>query len=142
MVSATLPDLSRLSIVIIDENTDNLEVFATFLRACGAHVVAGRSLDLALRYLDATSVDVIMSDVSVLPSGGAQFVDRVRRIPAHTSTPILAVTGWTEKDVRPAECGFAAFMQKPVDLDRLGAEILRLARAAAPAARLTSSGGA
>ena len=134
----TLPDLSRLSLVIVEESTDNLDLFVTFLRACGAHVVAAGNVDVALRDLTATSADVIMTDVSVLPMGGAQFIDRVRSIPRHRNTPILAVTGWREKDVRPAECGFTAFMQKPIDLDRLGAEILRLARPPVPAAGLRS----
>ena len=136
----TLPNLSRFSIVILEENTDNLDVLATFLRACGAHVVAARNADVALRYLKVTSADVIMSDVSVLPEGGAQFVEFVRSIPRHRSTPILAVTGWSEKDVHPSECGFTAFMQKPIDLDRLAREILRLSRVAAPAAALPSLG--
>lgn len=131
--ASQLPDLSRLSIVILEEDTDNREVFATFLRACGAHVVPTRTVDLALRYLELTSVDVIMTDLAVLPASGAQFTDAVRRIARHEHTPILAVTGWAEKDVSTAECGFTAFMQKPVDLDRLGAEILRLSRRATPA---------
>jgi CheY-like chemotaxis protein len=136
----TLPDLSRLSIVILEEDTDNLDVFATFLRACGAHVVAARNVDVALKYLTITSADVIMSDVSVLPGGGAQFVECVRSIPRHRSTPILAVTGWSEKDVHPSECGFTAFMQKPVDLDRLAREVLRLSRVAVSAVALPSLG--
>ncbi|HEY7518895.1 MAG TPA: response regulator [Methylomirabilota bacterium] len=136
-----LPDLSQLAIVIVEGDTDNRDVFATFLRACGAHVVAARSADVALRYLAAASADVIMSDVSVLPSG-EQFIDHVRSMPRHRRTPLLAVTGWTEKDVSPAECGFTAFMQKPVDLDQLGTEILRLARVGAGAAGLASPGGA
>jgi CheY-like chemotaxis protein len=137
-----LPDLSRSSIVIVEENTDNLELFATFLRACGAHVVAAQNAEVALQYLTVTSADVIMTDVSVLPMGGAQFIDCVRSIPRHVSTPILAVTGWRENDVRPAECGFTAFMQKPVDLDRLAVELLRLSRVAVPAAGLQAFGDA
>jgi CheY-like chemotaxis protein len=128
-----LPDLSRLAVVIVEANTDNLDVFATFLRACGARVVGARSVELALRQLGVSPADVIMTDVSVLPLGGGQFIEAVRGIPHHRMTPIVAVTGWTEKDVRPAECGFTAFLQKPVDLDHLGAEILRLSRAGAGA---------
>ena len=134
-----LPDLSRLAIVIIEDDPDNRDVFATFLRECGAHVVAARTVDVVLRYLELTSVDVIMTDVAVLALGGRPFIARVRGIPRHASTPILAVTGWAEKDIRPAESGFTAFMQKPVDLDHLGAELLRLSRAAAP--RLSLLGG-
>jgi CheY-like chemotaxis protein len=134
-VTPMIPDLTALSILIIEKDSDNRDVFATFLRACGARVVATGTVDGALRYLDTTSVHVIMSDVSMLPAGGAAFVEAIRGLARHRHTPILAVTGWTEKDVRPAECGFTAFMQKPVDLDRLGAEILRLSRAAAAGGR-------
>jgi CheY-like chemotaxis protein len=127
----SVSDLSARSIVVVEENIDNLDVFAAFLRGCGAHVFAAQCVDVALQYLSASAVDVIMTDVSVLWPDAAAFVDRVRSIPRHETTPILAVTGWTEKDVHPAECGFTAFMQKPVDLDRLAAELLRLAGAGA-----------
>lgn len=77
--------------------------------------------------------------VSDLASRSIVVIDRVRSIPRHVTTPILAVTGWTEKDVHPVECGFTAFMQKPVDLDRLAAELLRLARAGAPVSARVAS---
>jgi CheY-like chemotaxis protein len=96
-------------------------------------------VDVALQYLRVSAVDVIMTDVSVLRPGAAAFVDRVRSIARHETTPILAVTGWTEKEVHPAECGFTAFMQKPVDLDQLAAELLRLARAGVPVSARVAS---
>lgn len=135
----SVSDLASRSIVVIEENIDNLDVFAAFLRGCGAHVLAAQCVDVALQYLGVSAVDVIMTDVSVLRLGAPAFVDRVRSIPRHVTTPILAVTGWTEKDVHPVECGFTAFMQKPVDLDRLAAELLRLARAGAPVSARVAS---
>ena len=137
--TSSVSDLASRSIVVLEENIDNLEVFAAFLRGCGAHVFPAHSVDIALQYLRVSAVDVIMTDVSVLRLGAAAFVDCVRSIPRHKTTPILAVTGWTANDVHPAECGFTAFMQKPVDLDRLGTELLRLARAGAPVSARVAS---
>jgi|SRR5688572_27904001 len=135
----SISDLASRSIVVVEENIDNLDVFAAFLRGCGAHVFAAHCVDAALQYLSVSAVDVIMTDVSVLRLGAAEFIDRVRSMPRHTTTPILAVTGWTEKDVHPVECGFTAFLQKPVDLDRLGAELVRLARGGAPVSARVAS---
>lgn len=125
-----LSDLSGLSLVVVEDDQDNLDVLEMFLTHCGARVAAIRTAQAAIEYLGVNRADVIMTDVSVLPSGARHFITEVRSISHHKTTPVIAVTGWPEKDVRPTESGFAAFLQKPIDLDRLSTTILRLVRPA------------
>lgn len=47
-----LPDLSGLTLLIVDDNDDSLEVLSTFLRSCGAHVLEARNGPAALAYVD------------------------------------------------------------------------------------------
>lgn len=124
------PDLSGLSLVVVEDNEDNLEVLETFLRYCGARVEGKRTAAAALDFLSAEGADAILTDVTLLPAGAVEFIDRIHAIHQHSATPIIAVTGRTEKEVRPVESGFAAFMQKPIDLDRLCVMILRLVQPA------------
>lgn len=39
----SVSDLASRSIVVVEENIDNLDVFAAFLRGCGAHVLRSAS---------------------------------------------------------------------------------------------------
>jgi hypothetical protein len=38
-----LPDLSGLTVLVVDDNDDAVEVLTTFLKACGADVLFARS---------------------------------------------------------------------------------------------------
>ena len=48
MLSPDLPDLSGLTLLIVDDSDDSLEVLGTFLRSCGAHVLEARNGPAAL----------------------------------------------------------------------------------------------
>jgi two-component system CheB/CheR fusion protein len=126
MRALDLPDLSRLIILVVDDNNDSLEMLGTFLRACGAHVLQASSALEALTYIDTESqIDVLITDVSMPHIDGVELVRRLRRHPARASIPAIALsgfpalvrTGFYEYYKDPG--GFDAFLRKPADLDEL-----------------------
>ena len=115
-----LPDLSGLTILVVDDNDDSLNVVSTFLRACRAHVLEARGALSALSYVETqTRIDVIVSDVSMPAMDGVEFVRRLRSHPKGRSIPAIALTGFYEQYMDTAIAGFNAFLRKPVDFDRL-----------------------
>jgi CheY-like chemotaxis protein len=121
-------DLSGLSLLIVENDDDNRDVFAVFLGQCGARVAVAQTAAAALEHLAAHRADAILTDVSVLSDRPQEFIERVRTIADHKTAAVIAVTGWTAKDVRPVESGLAAFVQKPVDLDALSRLIRSVVR--------------
>lgn len=126
MRALKLPDLSRLVILIVDDNDDALEMLSTFLRACGAHVLQASSALDALTCIDTQSgIDVVITDVSMPHIDGVELVRRLRRRPGGRSIPAIALsgfpalvrTGFYEYYKDPD--GFDAFLRKPADLDEL-----------------------
>jgi|SRR5919108_1144352 two-component system CheB/CheR fusion protein len=128
--SPQLPDLSGLTVLVVDDDEDAIDVLTTTMHACGADVLFARSAPEGLAYLDTTpQVDVVVTDISMPRIDGYEFTRKIRAhsSPAHRSVPVIALTGFHQTYVITET--FDAFLQKPVDLDRLGAVIkLLLAR--------------
>jgi two-component system CheB/CheR fusion protein len=115
-----LPDLSGLSVLVVDDDADALEVLSTFLSACGAHVLFARSASSGLTYLEtAPRLDAVITDLSMPGMDGVEFVGKIRQHPtaSRRRIPVIALTGF-EKDYLQTEA-FDAYLRKPVDLDRL-----------------------
>jgi CheY-like chemotaxis protein len=120
-----LPDLSRLTLLVVDDNHDSVEVLAAFLRACGAHVLQARTGYGALAYVDtAPKLDAIVTDLAMPEMDGLGLLNRVRAHPQRSQLPVIALTGHYE-DYANAD-GFAAFLKKPVDFDQLCGAIMAL----------------
>ena len=121
---AGLPDLSGLTILVVDDTEDALDLLSGYLTACGAHVLAAANGLAALTYL-ATNVhiDVVVSDLTMPYMDGAQLLRWIRAEEGRCRVPVVALTGYpkryVEKDAR-----FDAFLEKPVNLDRL-CEVIR-----------------
>jgi len=82
-----------------------------------------------LAYLDTTpQLDVVVTDISMPRIDGYEFTRKIREhsSPAHRSVPVIALTGFHERYVITET--FDAFLQKPVDLDRLCA-VIKILRA-------------
>jgi len=128
--SLDLPDLSGLTILIVDDNDDSLEMLATFLRACGSHVLAARGALTALSYVETQArIDVIVSDLSMPAIDGVEFVQRLRDHRKGRAIPAIALTGFYEQYMDTAGAGFNAFLRKPVNFDSLCATIRDLTAA-------------
>ena len=119
-------DLSGLDVLVIENDTDNRDVFSVFLHSCGANVMTAETADAALEWVGRRHIDAIITDVSVLRrSGICESLSRIRGMPQYKDTPIIAVTGWAQKHL-PEAAEFTAFIQKPVDLDKLAMTIRQL----------------
>ena len=73
--------------------------------------------------------DVLVLDIRMPGLDGFQVCRRIKADPATRSTRILAMSGYAEADTttRVFEAGADAFLEKPIDLKCLRAEVDRLA---------------
>ena len=118
MSPSDLPDLSGLTLLVVDDNDDSLDMLTTFLQACGSRVLQARNAAAALAYVGTQEqIDVVITDMSMPQVDGVELVRRVwQRRP---SLPAIALTGFYEEYTDTRTAGFAAFLQKPVNLDEL-----------------------
>jgi CheY-like chemotaxis protein len=122
-----LANLTGLTLLVVDDNDDNLDMLGTFLRACGAHVLQARNAGSALAYVSTTTrIDAIITDLAMPTMDGVELARRVRQLPGRQSTPVIALTGFYEKYMNTHAARFDAFLRKPVNLDELCKTVLTL----------------
>jgi signal transduction histidine kinase/ActR/RegA family two-component response regulator len=128
--------LTGLRLLLVDDDSDALELLATVLRQRGADVVAVGTARDAVRVLENGSIDVIVSDISMPVEDGYAFMRRVReRDAALGHVPAVALTAHARpEDTRHAfVAGFEAHVAKPIDPAVLAQVIAKLAGRAAAA---------
>jgi two-component system CheB/CheR fusion protein len=124
---SNLPDLSGLTILVVDDNDDALEILGTLLRACGAHVLQARNAPAALAYVETEAkIDAVVTDLSMPAMDGVELVRRIRQSRPMRSIPAIALTGFYEHYMDTHAAAFDAFLRKPVNFDELCKTIRRI----------------
>jgi carbon storage regulator CsrA len=118
----TLPKITRNTALLVEDNANERELLAGFLRLAGFEVAtAGDGAD-ALDYLATQKrPDVMLLDMKMPRCDGLTTVQRIRSTPALAGLKIYAVTGATATDlkVQANETGVDCWFAKPVDPEHL-----------------------
>jgi signal transduction histidine kinase len=126
-----LAGLSRLRVLVVDDDPDSREVVREVLEQAGAVVATAGSTPEALRSIAERPPDVLLSDLGMPGEDGYQLMRRVRALDpvAGGSVPAAALTAYTQAENRRAaqEAGFQGYLAKPIDPAELTAAVARLA---------------
>jgi len=118
-----VPALPGVSVLVVDDNLDALEVLEAALTAAGADVRRASSGAEALELWQEKPSDVLLCDLAMPHMSGFQLLARIRDLDrvAGRVTPAIAVTAHaTEEQVaRSVQAGFQVHITKPVDANRL-----------------------
>jgi CheY-like chemotaxis protein len=121
-----------LVVLIVDDDTDALDLLVRVLQNRNAQVVRAESAAEALEVLQRSRPHVMVSDINMPDEDGFSLMLRVRALPAEQGgfTPAIALTALNqESDRRRAlSAGFWRHLPKPVDANLLCAEVSRLGR--------------
>jgi CheY-like chemotaxis protein len=133
--AGSLPELSGLHLLVIEDDEDARELLIEVFQFAGATVTACRDAYAGLESLDARRPDVIVCDLALPRMDGLAFLRALREHPdANTrKTPMIAVTAYYElyspNELRAMGC--EAYMTKPLSLDRICAAVGKLGFVAA-----------
>jgi two-component system, cell cycle response regulator DivK len=120
-----------VTVLLVDDYADALEVWELFLSAAGFTVGTATDGVAGLEKARLLRPDVIVMDLQMPGLSGAEVAQALRADPATRHIPLIAATGHSRtllSDARAA--GFDSIIVKPCDPDELVAEIRRLAGAA------------
>jgi CheY-like chemotaxis protein len=126
----TRPDFSKHSVLIIDDEPDGREFPAQVLEDCGATVMRADSIAAAKDYVSKSQFDLIVTDLALPGEDGAEFLKWLRRQPRERGGSTLAVTVTAfHEDYPPANVtGWAAYFQKPIEIQQFVMTIADLMR--------------
>ncbi len=128
---ATIPEdaLLGLSVLVVDDEADVREAFATVLARYGARVRAAASVSEAMAALQEAIPDVLVSDLGMPGEDGYDLIRQVRMLPAERGAglPALAVSAYASPADRQKAIshGFRMHLAKPVALAELVTEVAR-----------------
>lgn len=112
----TESDLSWASVLLVDDNEQNLELLAAYLEDLGCPVKVARDGQEALEQMARHQPDLVFLDVMMPRMSGFQTCERIKRDPATKDIPVVMVTALNEiGDVeRAVDSGADDFLTKPV----------------------------
>ncbi|MGE0802571.1 MAG: response regulator [Lautropia sp.] len=130
--AGTVASLHGVSVLLVDDHSDLLDVQHRLLSDAGAEVTIAGSAAEGLEYLRARRFDVLLSDLGMPGMDGYELIDHVRTrlgIDA-TRLPAAAITAFVrpEDQQRALQAGYQACLTKPVAAGDLEYLVYRLAR--------------
>lgn len=108
---------SRKTVLLVEDNEDNLVIYTTILRFGGYRVVQARDGRAALDAARTVAPDLILMDVSIPYVDGLEVTRRLKSDPATRPIPIIALTAHalpSDRD-RAFEAGCDGYISKPAE---------------------------
>jgi two-component system, chemotaxis family, chemotaxis protein CheY len=117
-------------ILIIDDSESIREVVSFTLENAGHDVLKGVDGKDALKFLDGTPLDLIITDLHMPNMDGIEFIKAARAIDAYQFVPILFLTteSQTAKKMEAKEAGATGWIIKPFVPEKLLAAISKVVR--------------
>jgi CheY-like chemotaxis protein len=108
-------------ILVIDDEAANLALARTLLESEGFVVHVARDAISAFDVLKVVDPALILMDIQLPGMDGWELTRRLRRNPATSHIPVIALTAYGTKgdDERAQEAGCVAFIAKPVSTRQL-----------------------
>jgi CheY-like chemotaxis protein len=121
--------LTGVRVLVVDDDEDTADLFATALTACGADIVTARSASEALRVIAARVPDVVVTDIAMPDADGYWLVREIRQLAdaRARAVPVVAVTAFGRQHfrARALAAGFVEHLEKPVDPEVLCLAVAR-----------------
>lgn len=121
-VSSEERELSKIQVLLVDDESDTLDVTRYLLEGAGATVKTADSAAAALEVIQKERFDVLVSDIGLPFQDGFALMREVRaRGFGADALPAIALTGYASSSDarRSSAAGFQVHMAKPVDAQAL-----------------------
>jgi signal transduction histidine kinase/ActR/RegA family two-component response regulator len=114
-------------VLVVDDNVDNADSLALYLRQRGHLVDTAYDGDVACRAAERFRPNVVLLDIGLPKLGGHEVCRYIRRQPWGVDMQIIAQTGWGQDTdrLRSRDAGFDAHLVKPIAPAELLALIAR-----------------
>lgn len=114
-------DIQSWTILIVDDEPDNLNVARKILAFNGAQILTATNGEEGLAMMADAVVTFVLLDLSMPKMDGWEMYQRVRANGTLKATPIIALTAHAmeEDRKRALEMGFDGYITKPFRIDTL-----------------------
>ncbi|CAY75458.1 sensor histidine kinase/response regulator [Erwinia pyrifoliae DSM 12163] len=119
--------LLPLRVMAVDDNPANLKLIGALLEEQVADIVLCDSGEAAIAQARLQHLDIILMDIQMPDIDGIRASERIRELPQHTNTPIVAVTAHAMDGERQQlmKAGMNDYLAKPIDEQKLSRLLAR-----------------
>ena len=111
-------DLSGLSVLVVDDEPDSLELVQQVLAETRATILTAMNAQEALHSVERHHPDLVISDIGMPMTDGFELIRQVRALHDQraAAVPAIALTAFSRKEdqQRALEAGFDEFLAKPL----------------------------
>lgn len=117
----------RFTVLYIEDNSESRLLVRRVLQADGYDVIEASSAEEGLDLAQTHVPDLILVDINMPEVDGLTLTHHLKKNPQFMSIPIVAMTANVMKGdrERTLEAGCDGYIQKPIDVDILPAQIAR-----------------
>lgn len=122
--------MDKATILYIEDNAENRLLVRRILQADGYEVLEATDGPSGLETARRSRPDLILLDINLPRVDGYQMVGLLRQVPGIARVPIVALTANVMKGdrERTIAAGCTGYIQKPIDVDTLPAQIAAFLR--------------
>ena len=126
--STVAPDLTSASILLVDDNLQNLELMQAYLEDLGTELRTAMDGVAAIEAMEADPPDLVLLDVMMPRMSGFEVCQKIKSQPGTRDIIVIMVTALNEVGdfERAVECGTNDFITKPVNKVELVARVRSL----------------
>jgi two-component system, cell cycle response regulator DivK len=130
-----MTDYPKKTILLVEDNEDNLVVYRTILEHVGYRVLEARDGEEGVSRARSDLPDLILMDISIHKIDGWEATQRLKKDETTRAIPIIALTAHAlEEDRQKAtQAGCDGYLAKPVEPRRVVQEVERFVGPARPA---------
>lgn len=117
-----------LHVLVVEDHDDSRDMLRQILEYSGLRVSESLAADEALAMAAGTPFDVVVTDISLGGGGrdGVWLLQRLQR--TAPKLPVVAMTGFKEREHELIQLGFAAVLIKPIEALDLAAIVQSVTR--------------
>ena len=118
---------SKATILVVDDNTDNVEILRAFLESRGFTIAEARDGRTALSLMEEVRPDLVLLDVMMPGMDGWEVCRVIKQHPQLGDTKVVMVTakGGFEDKFEGLRSGADDYVVKPVDFKELMGKVER-----------------
>jgi two-component system, cell cycle response regulator DivK len=112
-------------ILYIEDNPDNRMLVRRVLQAEGYTVIEAKDGPTGIQAATEQTPDLILMDINLPDVDGYEITARIKQLPGLAKVPVIALTANVMKGDREKTlaAGCDGYIQKPIDIDQLPAQI-------------------
>ncbi|MDH3353898.1 MAG: PAS domain S-box protein [Chromatiales bacterium] len=125
-----LSTIRGAEILLVDDNEVNLIIASEILERAGLNISKANQGAEAVEQVNRHHFDLVLMDLQMPVMDGFDATIAIRKIKPASDLPIIAMTADAMGDVkdRCLTAGMNGYVSKPIDIEQLGAELLRWVR--------------